>query len=123
MQEKPADSNISSDHPSLIPTPCKFLFRSTPSSPSSPSTSQSPPLTSSSTAHTPLTSFPLATHPINPVIPVIPVVPFVPINPLNPINMANRYAPLQIPANAAALPQDYQTKISFFDSNGPLTAV
>ena len=37
--------------------------------------------------------------------------------------MANRYAPLQIPANAPALPQDYQTKISFFDSHGPLTAV
>jgi hypothetical protein len=51
------------------------------------------------------------------------IVPFVPINPINPINMANRYAPLQIPANAPALPQDYQTRLSFFDSHGPLTAI
>jgi len=37
--------------------------------------------------------------------------------------MANRYAPLQLPANAAALPQDYQSKISYFDSTGHLTAI
>ena len=61
--------------------------------------------------------------PITPVIPTVPIIPAAPVNPLNPVNMANRYAPLQIPANAAALPQDYQTKISYFDSNGPLTAV
>jgi len=32
--------------------------------------------------------------------------------------MANRYAPLQLPANPRAMPQDYQTKISYFDSTG-----
>jgi len=37
--------------------------------------------------------------------------------------MENRYAPLQLPANAAALPQDYQNKISYFDSTGPFTAI
>lgn len=37
--------------------------------------------------------------------------------------MTNRYAPLQLPANAAALPQDYQSKISYFDSTGHFTAI
>jgi len=37
--------------------------------------------------------------------------------------MANRYAPLQLPANAGALPQDYQLKITYFDSTGPFTAI
>jgi len=32
--------------------------------------------------------------------------------------MANRYAPLQLPANPGAMPQDYQTKISYFDGTG-----
>ena len=60
---------------------------------------------------------------ITPVVPNVPIIPATPVNPLNPVNMANKYAPLQIPANAAALPQDYQTKISYFDSNVPLTVV
>jgi len=29
--------------------------------------------------------------------------------------MANRYAPLQLPTNPGAMPQDYQTKISYSD--------
>jgi len=37
--------------------------------------------------------------------------------------MANRYAPLQLPANPGALPQDYQSKITHFDSTGPFTAL
>jgi len=37
--------------------------------------------------------------------------------------MAMRYAPLQLPANPVALPQDYQAKISYFDSTGPYTAI
>lgn len=37
--------------------------------------------------------------------------------------MANRYAPLQLPANPGAFPQDYQTKITFFDSIGSCTAL
>jgi len=34
-----------------------------------------------------------------------------------------RYAPLQLPANPVALPQDYQAKISYFDSTGPYSAI
>jgi len=37
--------------------------------------------------------------------------------------MANRYAPLQLPANPGAMPQDYQTKISYFDGTGTYTAL
>jgi len=37
--------------------------------------------------------------------------------------MANRYAPLQLPVNAGDLPQDYQSKITYFDSTGPFTAI
>jgi len=37
--------------------------------------------------------------------------------------MAMRYAPLQLPANPVALPQDYQAKISYFDSTGPYSAI
>jgi len=36
--------------------------------------------------------------------------------------MANRYAPLQLPANPRAMPPDYQTKISYFDGTGTYTA-
>ena len=104
-------------------TPIKVLFRSTPGSPSSPSTSQSPPFTPSSTAHIPLTNTLVSTIPITHVVPIVPVVPFIPVNPINPTNMANRYVPLQLPANATALPHDYQSKISYFDSTGPFTAI
>jgi len=37
--------------------------------------------------------------------------------------MANRYAPLQLPANPGAMPQDYQTKISYFYGAGSYTAL
>jgi len=36
--------------------------------------------------------------------------------------MANRYAPLQLPANPGAMPQDYQSKITYFDGIGTYTA-
>jgi hypothetical protein len=49
---------------------------------------------------------------------LFPVVPFIPVVPLIPVNMANRYAPLQLPANPGAMPQDYQTKITYFDGTG-----
>jgi len=42
------------------------------------------------------------------VILVLPTVSFIPAN------MANRYAPLQLPINPRAMPQDYQRKITYF---------
>ena len=36
--------------------------------------------------------------------------------------MANRYAPLQLPANPGAMPQDYQRKITYFDGTDTYTA-
>jgi len=37
--------------------------------------------------------------------------------------MANIYAPLQLPANPGAMPQDYQTKITYFDGTGSYIAL
>lgn len=37
--------------------------------------------------------------------------------------MANRYAPLLLPANLGAMPQDYQSKITYFDGTGTYTAL
>jgi len=37
--------------------------------------------------------------------------------------MANKYAPLQLPANLGAMPQDYQTKITYFDGTIACTAL
>ena len=37
--------------------------------------------------------------------------------------MANRYAPLQLPANPGDMPQVYQTKITYFDGTGSHTAL
>jgi len=37
--------------------------------------------------------------------------------------MANRYAPLQLPAYLGAMPQDYQTKISYSDGTGSQTSL
>ena len=37
--------------------------------------------------------------------------------------MANRYVSLQLPTNLGAMPQDYQTKITYFDSTGSHTAL
>ena len=122
-QETLAALTPETTYPNPILTPIKALFRSTPDSPSSSSTPRSPPFTPPSTAHIPLTGTLTSTIPITPVVPIVPVIPFIPVNPTNPTNMANRYAPLQLPANAAALPQDYQNKISYFDSTGPFTAI
>lgn len=61
--------------------------------------------------------------PFTPIIPIVAVVPFIPVFPVVPVNMANRYAPLQLPANSIALPQDYQSKITHFDSTGPFTTL
>jgi len=114
------------DHPNYIPTPVKVLFRSTPASPCSSSTSHSSPSTPPFTAHTTTNTTVVSTVPVTPVIPVVPVVPVIPFIPVVPViltNMANRYAPLQLPANVVALPQDYQSKITYFDSTGPFTAI
>ena len=37
--------------------------------------------------------------------------------------MANIYAPLQLPANPGVMPQDYQTKITYFDGTDSYTAL
>lgn len=50
---------------------------------------------------------------------VIPTSAFV--SPL-PTVMANRYAPMVLPANLCAMPQDYQSKITTFDGTGTYTA-
>jgi len=75
----------------------KVLFRSSPTSHSSSSTPPSTFSTPPFTAHTPITI----------IITVVRVVPFPLVVPLIPINMDNRYAPLQLPANPGAMPQDY----------------
>ena len=36
--------------------------------------------------------------------------------------MVARYAPLVLPAQLNAMPQDYQSRIPQFDSTGPITA-
>ena len=76
-------------------------------------TSASP---SSSTFHqtsqpqtTPSTPPPITHRPTSPVIPL-------------PLPMANRYAPLRLPANLGAMPQDYQSKIIPFDGSDTYTA-
>ncbi len=97
QKEDQAAASPETVQPSSVPTPVKVLFRSTPSSPGS-----SPPSPSSSStlpSYTPTTT----TTPSTPVVPVIPVAP---VFPLITINMANRYTPLQLPANPGAIPQD-----------------
>lgn len=89
-------------------------LHTTPTSPSSSSTSQGTFSTPPFTPHTP---------PITTVVTVVPVVPFPLVVPLIPVNMANRYAPLQLPGNPGAMPQDYQTKIIYFDGTGSHTAL
>jgi len=37
--------------------------------------------------------------------------------------MANKYAPLHLPANPGAMPQDYQTKITYFDGTSACGAL
>lgn len=118
QREDFADNTPEIDHPSRVPTPVKVLFRSTPISRCSSSTSQSTPSTPPFTAHTTTTTAAVTVVLVTPVIPVV-----IPVVPLVLVNMANRYAPLQLPANAGTLPQDYQSKITFFDSTGSCTTI
>jgi len=107
------DSSFEADLQSNIPTPAKVSLHphiTVSHSPSSSSTPQGTYSTPPSTTHTPFIPFP-------------PLVPFVPVVPVIPPNMANRYAPLQLPANPGAMPQAYQTKISYFDGTGSYTAL
>ena len=53
--------------------------------------------------------------------PATPSRPSSPVIPLH-LPMANRYAPLRLPGNPAALPPDYQSKITPFDGCGTYTA-
>ena len=108
QKEDPIAASPEIVQPSCVPTPVKVLFRSTPTSPcsssTSPNTVSTPPFTTHTTASTP-------------IILVTPVVPLIPVN------MANRYAPLQLPTNPEAMPQDYQTKITYFDGTSACTAL
>jgi len=61
-------------------------------------------------------STPPSTTYISTGIPALPAVTFIYAN------MANRYAPLQLLANLGAMPQDYQSKITYFDGTGTYTA-
>ena len=113
-QERKKDIVVSSSQSiqqNYIPTPAKVSFHPRiVVSPSSSSTSQS-------TFSTP----PFTTH--TTIIPVVSVVPFVPAMPFIPVNIANRYAPLQLPTNPGAMPQDIQTKITYFDGIGSYTTL
>jgi len=99
--------------PIIVPTPVKVLIRSTPnssgSSPPSPSISSTP----QPHIHTPL---------VTPSSLVIPIVPLTLGVPLIAVIMA-RYAPLQLPANPGAMPQEYQSKITYFDGTTSCTAL
>jgi len=71
-------------------------------------------------------SSPLALQTIVPTPPSIAyistITPALPVVTLIPANMANRYAPLQLPANLGPMPQDYQSKITYFDGASTYTA-
>jgi len=107
-QEEFTASSPETVQPSSLPTPVKVLFHSTPTSPCSSSTSPS-------TVSAPL--FTTHTTTATPIIPIIPVAPFIPVN------MANKYAPLHLPTNPGAMPQDYQTKITYFHGTSACTAL
>ena len=61
---------------------------------------------SSSTPHS-IFSTPSPSSHISTPVPVVPAILVLPVAPFIPINMANRYAPLQLPGNPRAMPQDY----------------
>lgn len=111
-KEDIVDSSPETIQRSYIPTPAKVSFHPhiAPTSPTSSSTSQSTFSTPPSTTH------------ISSSIPTFPAVPFLPTIPFIPVNIANRYAPLQLPRNPGAIPQDYQSKITYFDGTGSYTA-
>ena len=112
-QEQFADSSPETVQQNYIPTPVKPSVHphTAPSSPSSSSTSQNTFSTPPSTAQ------------ISIVVPAVPAVPFLPVVPFILVNMANRYAPLQLPRNPGAMPQDYQSKITYFDGTGTYTTL
>lgn len=111
-QENFADLNLETVQQNYLQTPAKASVRPhiIVASPSSSSTSQGIFSTPPSTAH------------ISTVVPVVPVVLLLPAVPFIPVNMANRYAPLQLPGNPGAMPQNYQSKITYFDGTGTYTA-
>lgn len=94
----------------LTPGKMALLSINTTASPSSTSTPQSVLSTPPSTAHTSTT------------IPVVSIVLRLPALPFISVNMANCYAPLQLPINLGAMPQDYQGKITYFDGTGSYIA-
>jgi len=112
-KEDIVDSSLETIQQSYIPTPAKVSFHTcvTPTSTSSSSTSQR-------TFPTPPSTIRISSS-----ILAVPVVPFLPVVPFIPINMANCYAPLQLPEKPGAIPQDYQTKITYFDGTGSYTAL
>jgi len=110
-QESSAGLDLEIVQQNYIPTPakasaCPYI---TTASPSSSSTFRSTFSTTPSTTHTSTS------------LPAVPAVPFLPVVPFIPVNMANRYAPLQLPGNPGAMPQDYQSKITYFDGTGSYT--
>ena len=111
-QELLVDSSPQEVQQSYIPTPTKpsVCPHIAPSSPSSSSTSQSTFSTPPSTTH------------IYTTVTVVSAIPFLPVVPFVPVNMENRYAPLLLPANPGAMPQDYQSKITYFDGTGTYIA-
>jgi len=112
-QQDFADSSPETVQQNFIPTPAKASVRPyiATASPTSSSTSQS------------TFSIPPSTTHISATIPAVPVAPFLPVVPFIPTNMENRYAPLQLPGNPGAMPQDYQSKITYFDGIGSYTAL
>ena len=111
-EEPFSDSSPEAGFQSNIPTPAKISFHPLTTASQSPSSSS----TSQSAFSTPFSAD-------TTLIPVAPRVLFVPVVLVIPVNMANRYAPLQLPANPGAIPQDYQTKITYFDGAGSYTAL
>ena len=93
-KEDIVDSSPEAIPQGYIPTPSKISLHTKQTSPSSSSTSQSTFSTPPSTAH------------ISTPVPVVSTTPFLPVVPFIPTNMANRYAPLQVPGNPGAMPQD-----------------
>jgi len=75
---------------------------------------------SSSTPHSILPTPSSSAH-ISTTVPVVPAILFLPVVPFISVNMANRYAPLQLLGNPGAMPQDYQSKIKYFDGTNSYT--
>lgn len=76
----------------------------------------------SSTSHSILSTRSSSAH-ISTTVPVVPAVSFLPVIPFIYVNMANRYAPLQLLGNPGAMPQNYQSRITYFDGTSSYTAL